>query len=76
MNVGWQFERGKTPLGETVPIKCRFVVAEEQGIATTSLEFVISEEAAQSMLTALAECANPPSDLVVASHIPEHPEQP
>lgn len=76
MKVGWTFDRGQTEIGESVPVKCRFVIADENGVASSTIEFVISEEAAQSMGADLAKCAKPPSDLVVATSIPEHPEKP
>jgi hypothetical protein len=70
MRFGWQFDRGQAAVGETVPVKCRFVAQDETGAASTVLEVVIPEDAAQNMLADLAKCANPPSDLVVATAIP------
>jgi hypothetical protein len=71
MKVGWQFDRGETAIGETVPIKCRFNVAEENGTAQSMLEFVISEEAAQQLIDSLLEVASPPSDITVVSSMEE-----
>lgn len=70
MQFGWQFDRGQAAVGETVPIKCRFVAKDEQGAGQTVLEVVIPEEAAQHMLANLAEVAKPPSDIVIATAVP------
>jgi hypothetical protein len=67
MKVGWQFERGETAVGEVVPIKCRFIVSDQEGSASTTVEFVISEEAAQELAAVLVEAAKPPSDITVVS---------
>lgn len=69
MNVGWNFDRGIAAVGETVPIKCQFVIQAETGTAQSVLDFVIPEDAAQTMLRDLASVANPPSELTIASSL-------
>lgn len=69
MKVAWNFDRGQTAVGETVPVKCTFMIEDEVGTKSV-LAFVIPESAAQEMLANLAEVANPPSELTIAHSLP------
>lgn len=71
MKVAWNFDRGPAAVGETVPIRCQFVIQEDDGNAQAVIDFVIGEDAALEMLANFASVANPPSELTIASSLTE-----
>lgn len=70
MKVAWNFDRGHASVGDTVPVKCQFVIQDETGAAQAVVDFIIPETAAQEMLADLASVAKPPTELTIASSLP------